>query len=308
MGLAQLLTLLISLPTLVRVWVPILIWYQLWFRFRSSTCPAARGFSLPPPAPCPAAAGPLPPAPPPPGPSSPAAGAPCAGLSSPSLPATPPVPRAPAPAQPPPALCSLSPAATSTAPRPPGASRDRARPQDPVAPAPGRRRSGAPCWTQSPPPPSGRPQPRPRPVDAGRRRALPDSPRRPLARRGHARSSPRQVAAPSAGPRPSAALLCPAAYTPDGRTCRHHGRIHRRGHHRPWHTPPIAPAAPSSELTHGGAPTSPALVRSTPPPRCPCVAAPHRAFPPSLHRPGVTESRPPPTPRSSAPSPRSRPL
>jgi hypothetical protein len=293
MGLAQLLTLLIPLPTLFRAWVQFPIWYQIRVTSSPHTATAARGLL-----PLAAAAGPS---------------------RRPSSRRRPPSRRPPLYLPPsltphrPRRLLPRRPDATAGRHRAPhplaGRSRDRARSSP--RPLPGRRRALPPCPPRRPLAGRSRGHARslPRRHLPGRRRALPPcSPRHLLHRRPSPRT-PRHQQVRARLQNPSASLSCrPAASTPDGRTCRHHGRIQRRGHHRPWHTPPIAPAAPSSELTHGGPPTSPALGRSTPPPRCPCVAAPRRAFPPSLHPPGVTESRPPPTPRSSAPSPRSRPL
>jgi hypothetical protein len=293
MGLAQLLTLLIPLPTLFRVWVQFPIWYQI--RVTSSPLLQPPGASSPcsrrrPPSRRPSSRRrPSPPA---------------AGLPSTSLPPSLPTARA---------ACCLGAAGSHRAPT-----------LWPIAAAtaPGRRRAARcplpGCHRALPPGPPRRPlagrsrdhaRSTPRRLPPGHRRALPPcSPRRLLHRRPSPRT-PRHQQVRARLQHPSASLSCrPAASTPDGRTCRHHVRIHRRGHHRPWHTPPSPLLHPAASSPMGGPPTSPTLGRSTPPPRCPCVAAPRRAFPPSLHPPGVTESRPPPTPRSSAPSPRSRPL
>jgi hypothetical protein len=61
---------------------------------------------------------------------------------------------------------------------------------------------------------------------------------------------------PYAATKPTATVTPLLRHRPDGRGQRRHhcGHAGRHGHHQPRHAPPIAPAAISSELTHGGAP------------------------------------------------------
>jgi hypothetical protein len=181
------------------------------------------------------------------------------------------------------------------------------------------------------------PVPLPQPPASHRRPSLPPcSPRRQLAQRPSTlQPRPRQdaVAPPAAtAPGPCRAARRSGATRPGHRAASQTAPPSRRpccvfARWTPPLPPPLRPDPTSGSpptmartpLLHSaasspmeGPPTSPALGRSTPLPRCPCVAAPRRASPPSLHPPGVTQSRPPhsppPAPRSSAPSLRSRPL
>jgi hypothetical protein len=261
--------------------VPILIWYQLWFRFRSSPCPAARGFSLPcrrrPPAQPPPAQGLLPQPPELPAPASPPppsllrhrfrARLPLRSRRRPPAPSLRPRPR-PRPGRQVPAATApgrrtrprqrqaaaarVLPAQATALPAGP---RPDAEPTAALWPAtaaasPGRRRT-PPRPPRFAAPPSGQTQPRPVNAPPGRRafsRSPPDC-STPLPCCVHARWThlppPRPDSpsgtSPAQAHTPPSPLLHPAASSPMG------GPLHRR----PWSDPRLLPAAPASQLPTG---------------------------------------------------------